>query len=74
MATISKHGSQKDWCHICGARSDNTVDVWYPQNAEHATKKQHKAQIGPDILYVRICGECAVLIAIESVKHKQHRT
>lgn len=63
MPTILKHISH-DWCHICGKRSDETADVWYPANAEHATKKEHSAQIGGGTRYVRICAVCATSIAI----------
>ena len=24
-----------DWCHICGTRQDNCVEISYPSNAEH---------------------------------------
>jgi hypothetical protein len=33
-AAMSAHRSH-DWCHLCGVRSSLTVDVWYPDNAEH---------------------------------------
>ena len=61
MPTIWKHGIENDWCHVCGNRSDETADVWYPQNAEHATKAQHKSTTEP-AKYVRICSDCAAKI------------
>lgn len=54
MAIIAKHGSHNDWCHLCGNRSPTSVDVFYPENAEHATV--------PNTKYVRICKPCAFQI------------
>ena len=51
--TIWTHGGSFDWCHLCGARSDYTADVWYPDNAEHGPKGSN---------YVRICAICAASI------------
>lgn len=47
---IWKH-APNDWCHICGDRSNDTVDVWYPENAEHDKEDTMK--------YIRICMNCA---------------
>jgi hypothetical protein len=52
MATIWKH-APGDWCHICGSRHSATVDIQYPDNAEHETINRK---------YVRICGGCAEAI------------
>ena len=38
-----------DWCHICGARSFDNLEIFYPRNAEH--KDGHER-------YIRICGGC----------------
>lgn len=46
---ILKH-APNDWCHICGNRGNDTVDVWYPENAEHDKE---------DTKYIRICVNCA---------------
>lgn len=47
-----------DWCHLCGSRKAPTVDIWYPDNAEHdsavAPGPQHSGRH-----YIRICGACA---------------
>ena len=59
MPFIAKHSSPSDWCHICGKRSATNADVWYPQNAEHATKQEHTAQLGANIKYIRVCASCA---------------
>lgn len=48
-----------DWCHLCGKRQDELVDIWYPRNAEHA---------GPNVQYIRICGECGEAIRRVSKK------
>lgn len=64
MATIKRHEPDNDWCHICGSREHRTVDIWYPQNAEHATDEQAAAQRGPDIKYIRICSHCAQAVAL----------
>jgi hypothetical protein len=54
MAIIRLHDhSLRDWCHVCGYRSNTNADVWYPENAEH-----EKDRIGTK-KYVRICLECA---------------
>lgn len=45
---ISYHGNN-DWCHLCGDRHYSTVDVRYPDNAEH--EKANKK-------YIRICSAC----------------
>jgi len=58
MATISKHAAG-DWCHICGSRYSATVDISYPDNAEHETKNTK---------YVRICAGCAEAVLV-SIKH-----
>lgn len=39
-----------DWCHLCGERVPNTVDIDYAANAEH-DKVRTK--------YIRICVYCA---------------
>lgn len=48
------HRGCKDWCHICGDRTRDNADVWYPANAEHG---------GKDTQYIRICVTCGSLIA-----------
>lgn len=45
--------TEGDWCHVCGKRSNPTVDVWYPENAEHG---------GSNVHYLRICSECGTNI------------
>jgi len=45
---MSYHGNN-DWCHICGERHYATVDIRYPENAEH--EKDDKK-------YIRICSSC----------------
>lgn len=54
---ISDHVST-DWCHLCGNRSRNNVDISYPGNAEHNTGRMK---------YVRICQIC-LLKAIDVIK------
>jgi hypothetical protein len=49
MATFSKHISE-DWCHLCGSRSANCVDISYSENAEHNPTNRGR--------YVRICANC----------------
>lgn len=50
MSEMGKHTS-KDWCHLCGTRSYNLVDIWYPSNSEHPNPTE------PDN-YIRICKSC----------------
>ena len=50
---IAVHAT-KDWCHLCGERSTPSVDVWYPENAEHSKVNTE---------YIRICLACSQLIA-----------
>jgi len=61
MAVFARH-DYKDWCHICGNRNYCNADVWYPENAEGATKKSHNSQRGKGIKYIRICALCAETI------------
>lgn len=44
-----------DWCHLCGRRRTPTLDIWYPENAEH------QELIGPrskNTRYIRVCKLC----------------
>lgn len=45
---IGYHGNN-DWCHVCGERHYATVDITYPENAEHDKS---------DKKYIRICSNC----------------
>lgn len=56
-AKIIRHGTDPDWCHICGERKTKTADVSYPENAEHPENKPSQGK------YVRICDGCAEEIA-----------
>lgn len=60
MATMSKH--KHDWCHVCGHREKDLVDVWYPPNAEHALRDD-----ADETEYIRICENCIrqMLITVE---------
>ena len=49
LAKFGLHAAN-DWCHICGARTDRTVDVFYEENAEHPK--------GGLSEYVRVCSAC----------------
>lgn len=53
---ISPHLS-RDWCHLCGKRSNANADIWYPNNAETGpavgTGQEHN-----DRRYIRICADC----------------
>lgn len=51
MATACQHPT--DWCHVCGTRTEQLADIWYPRFAETGT--------GPDE-YIRICANCADVI------------
>ena len=57
MAMISKHVSE-DWCHICGGRSADNVDIWFPPNAEH--QSQDRPHVGACVGngFIRICAAC----------------
>lgn len=65
MATkyaMHRHGQWNDWCHLCGERSDTTVDIWYPENAEH------DEPVNPGLphegrKYIRVCKDCGERIA-----------
>lgn len=46
----------RDWCHICGERSEYNVQIIYPHNAEHETLKDT-----PETHFVRICTKCLEL-------------
>lgn len=67
MSTLSTHAST-DWCHLCGERSKQTADVWYPldPSAENASPDQHRRAYGwpPHLVsYLRVCATCARRIA-----------
>lgn len=53
MAQISKHAGN-DWCHICGKRSYENIDIRYPKNAEHDIENTE---------YIRICSNCIKICA-----------
>jgi len=66
---ISIH-SEGDWCHLCGVRGPQTLDISYADNAEHPVKHQAK--------YVRICGGCVkqmlrTFLEAEPFDPKEHR-
>jgi hypothetical protein len=66
MPVIQKHDSRFDWCHLCGARSAATADVWFPVRPETASKELHRQGYGSPpgcTRYIRICAACADLIA-----------
>lgn len=46
--------SSRDWCHLCGERSDQNAEVWYANNAEHENTTDR---------YIRICATCGKRIA-----------
>jgi hypothetical protein len=45
---MTYHGNT-DSCHICGERHYATVDIFYPENAEHDKSEKR---------YLRICSSC----------------
>lgn len=49
-----------DWCHLCGSRRTDLMEIWYPENAEHGGRKNR---------FIRICYECTD----EMGKHFPHR-
>lgn len=61
-AAIWRHGNDFDWCHLCGTRSDETADIWYPDNAEHDPPAV-PGMVHRDRHYIRICAKCAKTIA-----------
>lgn len=54
-AFMAKH-SATDWCHVCGARGEATVDIWFPPNAEHDAPVELPTR---GARYLRICKACA---------------
>ena len=58
---------RKRKCHVCGRRSNQTADLWFPERAESASKAAHKAQVGPDINYLRACSGC-LAAALEAAR------
>jgi hypothetical protein len=64
MARIQPH-RRIDWCHLCGQRSHQNVDVWHrapaaQPSAEQATPEQHAAGFcAPETAYIRLCADCA---------------
>lgn len=58
--------SFNDWCHLCGKRSDQCVEIHYPDNAEHdppVTGPRPNHPMG-SVHYIRICGSCGARIAV----------
>jgi len=58
LNTICKHYST-DWCHICGRRRTDLVDVVFPENAEHTYLGSRPVN---QKNYLRLCGACAAVI------------
>jgi len=58
MKQFSGHKNFEDWCHICGKRNFNNVDVLYAKNAKHGTAHLHSKFSK----YIRICKMCAYQI------------
>lgn len=54
MAIVSRNEIENEWCNICGKRSNDNADVWYPVNAEHGMKNTQ---------YIRICFDCITKMA-----------
>jgi hypothetical protein len=61
---ISQHAVEPDWCHLCGKRKQNLVDIWYPRNAEHGNNNSE---------YIRICGRCGEMISDTARGRRNHR-
>jgi hypothetical protein len=52
-----------DWCHICGERQGNCVEVEYPRNAEHEFLGDGGDYSGGDVgRFVRMCADCGETI------------
>lgn len=65
ICTSERH----DWCHVCGQRSDQTADIWYPRpdqggGAEHADRDTHRLTYGysGEVSYLRLCSACALTV------------
>lgn len=54
----------KDWCHLCGIRSNKFAEISYPENAEHSQNRyvQGKGK------FLRICLTCTRTILQEIEK------
>jgi hypothetical protein len=48
--TFALHSAHPDWCHLCGENQTPSLDLWFPENAEHG---------GPKDRYLRMCWACA---------------
>ncbi len=59
-SAITHHGN-RDWCHLCGIRSDKLADIWFPSNAEH-DEAVNPGPVGLGRSYIRICSMCALVI------------
>ena len=52
-----------DWCHICGTRQGNCVEIVYPSNAEHQFSGDHgDGSEGDGGKFLRICADCGETI------------
>lgn len=60
-AAMSAHRFH-DWCHLCGVRSALTVDIWYPDNAEHDPPVRPGVPTS-QLRYVRVCEACGLWVA-----------
>jgi hypothetical protein len=49
-----------DWCHFCGTRQRENVEVWFPDNAEHELVD---VPIRGAQHFHRICADCGAAIA-----------
>lgn len=52
----------EDWCHICGDRVIVHLEIFYPDNAEHA-RFPDEGESYPHTRYVRICENCIRTLA-----------
>jgi hypothetical protein len=57
-AAMQLHYRSDDWCHFCGERKAPTVDIWYPDNAEHDSAVE-PGPLHSGRHYIRICSTCA---------------
>jgi hypothetical protein len=63
MAAFHKQSCTWDWCHLCGTRQGQNVEIWYPVNAEH--QRQDSPHKGASRVngFLRVCADCGETIA-----------
>lgn len=76
MSTLNKC-VHEDWCHVCGIRRNQIVNIWYPENAEHDPDPKQRIRICvvcADLVYRVAKGMLPPVVETASPEHNPHTT